>query len=351
MKKNLMKAMLAIAVLLVGSTSVSAKSWRVNPNPNMKANFTDINAAMANAEVVAGDTIYLDPGATITTEQTISKQVVVVGTGIFFTDQPHGEAKIASNLKITAANAKVEGLYITGETRVNASYVTLERCRMDGVIWGNQTTCMNATIRQCYINNRINGYGISDNRSANWLIENCYVSLNYYDYPPIEFLFSATIKNCYIVNWGAYSSSRGCNECIKNCNNITLVNNVINSQRYRNHILYNCGSYTCVGNVFSCAESEYPALVETNVFLDTNDIHNIVFNASKPNDLWLELREDSPAKGIGVGGVDAGPRGGLTPYVFSGYPQGRPYFKAATVSPVAKDGKVSVKLNLKMQDE
>lgn len=351
MKKNLMKAMLAIAVLLVGSTSVSAKSWRVNPNPNMKANFTDINAAMANADVVAGDTIYLDPGTTITTDQTISKQVVVVGTGFFFTDQPHSEAKIAADLIITAGSAKVEGLYITKMTRIKASYVTLERCRMGNDILGNQATCVNATIRQCYINGYIIGYGRDDNRSANWLIENCYMSINYHDYPNVENLFSATIKNCYIANWGDYSSSRSRNECIKYCNNLTLVNNVINSQRYRNHILYDCGSYTCVGNVFSCAESEYPALVETNVFLDTNDIHNIVFNISKPNDLWLELCEDSPAKGVGVDGVDAGPRGGLTPYVFSGYPQGRPYFKAATVSPVAKDGKVSVKLNLKMQDE
>lgn len=351
MKKNLMKTMLAIAVLLVGSASVSAKSWRVNPNPNMKANFTDINAAMASEEVVAGDTLYLDPGATITTEQTISKEVVVVGTGFFFTDQPHNEAKIAAHLNISAANAKVEGLYITGETRVKASYVTLERCRMGNTIYGDKGTCVNATIRQCFIDGKISGYGRSDNRSANWLIENCYVSRNYYDHPSVEDLFSATIKNCYIANWGDYSSGRNYNECIKYCDNLTLVNNVINSQRYRNHILYNCGSYTCVGNVFSCAESEFPALVETNVFLDTNNIHNIVFDTSKPNDLWLELCEDSPAKGVGVDGADAGPRGGLNPYVFSGYPQGHPYFKAATVSPVAKDGKVSVKLNLKMQDE
>lgn len=351
MKKNLMKTMLAIAVLLVGSTSVSAKSWRVNPNPNMKANFTDINAAMANEEVVAGDTLYLDPGVTITTEQTISKEVVVVGTGFFFTDQPHGEAKIASNLKITAANAKVEGLYITGETRVNASYVTLERCRIGGSVYGNQATCVNAIIRQCQIERMISGYGSSDNRSANWLIENCYMSCNYTDLPTFENLFSATIKNCYIVNWGWYGSSDSYNVCLKYCNNLTLVNNVINSQRYKNHIFYGCGSYTCTGNVFSCADTYLPALVETNVFLDSNDIHNIVFDTSKPAPFWLELREDSPAKGVGVDGVDAGPRGGLTPFVFNGYPQGRPYFKAATVSPVAKDGKVSVKLNLKMQDE
>lgn len=349
MKKNLMKTMLVIAVLLVGSTSVSAKSWRVNPNPNMKANFTDINAAMASEEVVAGDTIYLDPGATITTEQTISKEVVVVGTGFFFTDQPHSEAKISSHLNISAANAKVEGLYITGDTRVKASYVTLERCRMGGAIWGNQTTCMNATIRQCHINVGIHGFGSSDNRSANWLVENCLISGSDYR-NTISDLFSATFRNCYVINW-YNNSNRGYAECFSYCNNLTLVNSVVNSATHKNHILYGCDRYTCSGNVFSCAESEFPALVETNVFLDTNNIHNIVFNTSKPNDLWFELREDSPAKGIGVGGVDAGPRGGLTPYVFSGYPQGRPYFKAATVSPVAKDGKVSVKLNLKMQDE
>ena len=346
-----MKAMLAIAVLLVGSASVNAKSWRVNPNPNMKANFTDINAAMASEDVVAGDTIYLDPGTTITTAQTISKEVVVVGTGFFFTDQPHSEAKIAADLNITADNAKVEGLYITGVTRVKASYVTLERCRMGDNIEGNHATCVNTTIRQCYINDYIFGYGKTDNRSANWLIENSYIYISYQDYPAVKNLFSATIKNCYIVNGGGYGSSRGYNECFSSCNNLTLVNSVVNSSRYKNHILYSCGSYTCVGNVFSCAETDLPTLVETNVFLNTTGLEATVFDTSKPNDLWLELCEDSPAKGVGVDGIDAGPRGGLTPYVFSGYPQGRPYFKAATVSPVAKDGKVSVKLNLKMQDE
>lgn len=350
MKRNLKKAMLAIAVLLVGSASVNAKSWRVNPNPNMKANFTDINTAMASADVVAGDTIYLDPGTTITTEQTISKQVVVVGTGYFFTDQPHNEAKIAAALNITADNAKVEGLYITGETRVKASYVTLERCRMGGTIYGNKATCVNATIRQCYTNNGMSGYGKTDVRSANWLVENCYLGGSA-DHNIISNLFSATFKNCYVHNWNSYTSQRSYAECFANCDNLTLVNSVVNSSRYKNHILYSCGSYTCVGNVFSCAETDLPTLVETNVFLNTTDLEATVFDTSKPNDLWLELREDSPAKGVGVDGVDAGPRGGLTPYVFSGYPQGRPYFKAATVSPVAKDGKVSVKLNLKMQDE
>lgn len=346
-----MKTMLAIAVLLVGSASVNAKSWRVNPNPNMKANFTDINAAMASEEVVAGDTIYLDPGATITTEQTISKEVVVVGTGFFFTDQPHSEAKIAAALNITADNAKVEGLYITGETRVKASYVTLERCRMGGTISGNKATCVNATIRQCYINGRVYGYGKTDIRSANWLVENCYIGGDG-NYDQISDLFSATFRNCYVRNWSSSNSSRSYAECFSNCNNLTLVNSVVNSSRYKNHILYACDRYTCSGNVFSCAETDLPTLVGTNTFLDTTNIEGTVFYAgSKPNDLWLELREDSPAKGVGVGGVDAGPRGGLTPYVFSGYPQGRPYFKAATVSPVAKDGKVSVKLNLKMQDE
>lgn len=136
---------------------------------------------------------------------------------------------------------------------------------------------------------------------------------------------------------------------MRNCANITLVNNFIISN-VKDRIFYSVDNISCTGNVFSCAETTYPQFADNNVFINSNDMY-LVFTPNKPNDLFLELREDSPAKGVGVGGVDAGPRGGLTPYVFSGYPQGRPYFKAAAVSPVAKDGKVSVKLNLKMQDE
>lgn len=349
MKTNIMKAMVAIAVLLSGSVSVDAKSWRVNTNTNIKANFVDINAAMASEDVVAGDTIYLDPGCAISTEQTISKEVVVVGTGYFFTDQPHSMSLLINALNITAANVKVEGLHIKGETRIRANYVTLERCRMESHIWGNQAQCINATIRQCHINGRIYGYGSTDSRSANWLIENSYVYQGDYNYGTIQNLFNITVKNSFIRHTHTSTSSYYYSHVFYDCNNISLVNNVLMSGA-KDRIFFGCTNYAGSGNVFSCSETAYVTLTESNVFLNSNDV-NLVFSGGKPNDRWLELCEDSPAKGAGIDGVDAGPLGGLTPYVFSGYPMGRPYFKAASVSPVAKDGKVSVKLNVKMQDE
>ena len=82
--KQIFKAALAAAVLtFVGAQTVSAKSWRVNNNSTKKANFVDINAAMASADVVAGDTLYLDPGCVMASSQTISKAVTVIGTGYF----------------------------------------------------------------------------------------------------------------------------------------------------------------------------------------------------------------------------------------------------------------------------
>ena len=82
--KQIFKAAVAAAVLtFVGAQTVSAKSWRVNNNSTKKANFVDINAAMASADVVAGDTLYLDPGSVLASAQTISKAVTVIGPGYF----------------------------------------------------------------------------------------------------------------------------------------------------------------------------------------------------------------------------------------------------------------------------
>ena len=62
---------LLVLSFLAYATPSSAKSWRINNNVAKNPDFTDINAAMASADVVAGDTLYMDPGCSLTTEQTI----------------------------------------------------------------------------------------------------------------------------------------------------------------------------------------------------------------------------------------------------------------------------------------
>ena len=54
---------LLVSLLVTGVTmQLSAATWRLNPNPEAKADFTSIADAMADDRVNEGDELLLDPG-------------------------------------------------------------------------------------------------------------------------------------------------------------------------------------------------------------------------------------------------------------------------------------------------
>ena len=151
--KQIFKAALAAAVLtFVGAQTVSAKSWRVNNNSTKKANFVDINAAMASADVVAGDTLYLDPGSVLASAQTISKAVTVIGPG-YFLQNGMVAATINNTVNITAEGTKLNGVYVNGGVNIQANNITLERCKINSRVVAYKGTRYGLTVLQCFINN------------------------------------------------------------------------------------------------------------------------------------------------------------------------------------------------------
>lgn len=64
--KTTLRFAFSFALLMGSAVSAEAKSWRINSDASKKPHFTDINAAMSSSSVVAGDTLYLDPGTNIT---------------------------------------------------------------------------------------------------------------------------------------------------------------------------------------------------------------------------------------------------------------------------------------------
>lgn len=83
MNKTFLTTALSAALLFAGGQQADAASWRINSNANRHAHFTSINAAMSSADVVAGDTLYLDPGFTLTDNQNVTKRVTIIGGGTF----------------------------------------------------------------------------------------------------------------------------------------------------------------------------------------------------------------------------------------------------------------------------
>ena len=341
MKTTSMKKLLAVALLILTATAIQAKSWRINNDATKAPDFTDINAAMASAEVVAGDTLYLDPGTNLSAAQTVSKEVVVVGVG-HGGNRPYTRATISGKVTVTAPNARLLGLYITGEVSINAQYVTLERCRIENIIYSSGTSCQYATFRQCYVTKTLNddsaikGQGKASNNSANWTIENSVVDI--YVGKCFTDFYQATVQNNVLLttkHW-AYDEP-----ALKSLGNSYIANNIIINRSVANKAIEDV-SGTVTNNVLS---QDYSS--ETNHVTNSTST-GVVFTGAFQS---YALIENSPAAGYGTDGTDCGIFGGSYPYVADGLPQGHPYYEKAAISSRANNDKVNVSLKIKMQNE
>ena len=151
MKRIKLSAAMTAILFGLSLNTASAKSWRVNHDTTTGANFASINDAMSakdtdgNDLVVAGDTLYLDPGLITSATATINKRVTIIGTGYLRTSSPHQFAKISHNLTITAEGTKVEGVYIHALLYLHAPNITIERCYIVGRITSTSENCKKHT--------------------------------------------------------------------------------------------------------------------------------------------------------------------------------------------------------------
>ncbi len=330
-------AALMAAVALCAATTVSAKSWRINHNAQMKPHFLDINAAMASDEVQAGDVLYLDPNTTLSNTQNITKQVTIVGTGWGGGDVNYAKAIISGTLNIRAAEAKVIGMYLTGQINIGADYVTMERCRITNAIRTDGYNCKYATIRNCYMDGNgetIYGNGRTSTYTAFWTIENCIINKWSWDSRCISSLFSATIRNNLLIANGQYST-------LAYLGNANVTNNIIIQLNASYNTIQDCDG-TFQKNVIS---QDFEA---TNNFIIDHSLASVLTCDFES----YNLVEGSPAIGGGTDGTDVGIFGGLYPYVATnGLPKGYPYYTRNIVGAKAVDGKVNVSLNVKIENE
>ena len=330
-------AALMTAVALCAATTVSAKSWRINHNPQMKAHFIDLNAAMASDEVQAGDVLYLDPNTTLSNTQDVTKQVTIVGTGWGGGEVNYARAVISGTLNIRAAETKIVGLYMTGNIYICADYVTMERCRITSYIYSSGQNCKYATIRNCYIDGSgeaITGQNRTSTNSAYWTIENCIINRWNWSSRCISNLYSATIRNNLLIANGQYST-------LAYLGNANVTNNIIIQLSASYNTIQDCDG-TFQKNVIS---QEYET---ANNFIVDHDLTSVLTGDYES----YTLVEGSPAIYGGTDGTDVGIFGGLYPYVATnGLPKGYPYYTRNIVGAKAVDGKVNVSLNVKIENE
>lgn len=346
------KAASVVALLLLSSTA-NAKSWRIHNDAKYHPHFTDINAAMSSAEVQAGDTLYLDPGCTLLSEQTITKAVTIIGNG-YFLQNGMVSATIGAPTYINADNAKLMGVSFGSYVYIKANNITLERCRVYGPIRHNSRTCYGLNVLQCYIVSSSSSsalYGSSSYPFRNATIKNNIIMWMYTSssssLAAIEYVYASEISNNYI----AAEKLTSARFVLRNITGSQIYNNIIKNTQYPDYVFshsdasHNNAFYN---NVVSATEGTFSNVTDI-VWLGTSDF-SAVF-AEGAYDAAFRLKEGSPAKGAAADGGDCGPYGGATPYVEGGIPLYHPFINDITVSAKPVNGKIKLNLNAKMQNE
>lgn len=325
----------AVAFVMLAMASVCfARSWQVNNNPNVIADFTDINAAMSSADVVAGDTLYIGAGCVIQSAQTISKTVTVIGAGWNYSDSPIIDGRINSNLTITAAGVKVLGLWVTGWIKPCANDITIERCRFSSLSnWGREQYIYNVKILSSYTG-RIHANINYTKYNIGWEIIGNVIVCNE-DNGALYGINTATVENNVIIY--KYNSNRGVFTYAIDSN---IKNNIIiyTEADKINDILYGCDRCVFNNNVLS-ASSGY----EGNMLLGSNDITTVFkCTGSVVSGEYYSLKEGSPAIGAGEGGIDCGAMVGAYKFVPFGRPDNIPVIKELVVPSTPTNGEINV---------
>ncbi|MEO9022508.1 MAG: hypothetical protein ABI237_08275 [Ginsengibacter sp.] len=327
------------ALLFIVSQNANAKIWRVNNNLGINADFTDLPAAVTAA--AAGDTLMVEASATSYSGPTLTKKLIIIGTGYYFTDavpNPKTQANInVANIGAVTFDPGCAGSVVEGCTTssifLNESNVTLQRDNVtDAYVYIAQednSVCNNDTIRQ----NVIYGLraGTPTGKATNLLVYN-----NIFIGSAMQASNVNNISGYFINNDFMYGGALS-------CENFTFQNNIfvqasfgsyLSSNSFFNNIADNTGIPTGNGNQLSVNLDK--------VFVGYSS------GTGFSSDGRYKLKAGSPAIGAGkLNGVtvDCGAFGDSAPYVLSGIPS-IPSIYVLTVPTSVPSGATSMNITI-----
>jgi hypothetical protein len=313
---------LSLLVLVSGiSVATQAKSWRVNNNVGVVADFTSLGAAINSTDVKNGDTVYVEPSATkyAGSGATLSKKLIIIGPG-YFLDPAHatnpgngGLQAVPQEAEVNyfyvaagASGSKIMGINLDGTYFRGADNVTYERVRFTGSFHFESGVNTNITVRKCYFSNSVALYSGSGATLSNFVCENNIFTYN------SQFNLPILIGSGNIVRNNTFYNSNSTLVVV----NAYFVNNIVASTTP--FTLTNC---TIKNNLFQ-VNQVLPGTATNN---QVNVIMNDIFVGTGSIDARVKLKPGSLASGAGltVGTVvspDCGAFGATDPYVLSGIP-------------------------------
>ena len=340
------KIILSLLSLLVAVGSAEAKSWKVGPSSVTGMDFASINAAMESPEVAKGDTLYLDQYYNENDIQTVSKQVVIIGTGYdtSLTDE-QVVATLTNTLELKANGVTVKSVKLYIAEFYNQE-CTLDRCMITSTIQTKSSTAGMNHVYSCYVDGIVTGY--SESSYSKMDIQNCFLKFGSTS-DNIHFLTSSIIRFNTIIStspWKTYY-------CISRVDNTDISNNILlhidgpdsdidsksGDTGSGNSIEHNILSRTTALNYFpnnkiGFGESSSELFTQTGNYSD-----------------YYKLAENSAALGYATDGGEVGCHGGMFGCPAGGRPQYIPYFSKVTVGSVSNEGKLPVSVTIKIQDK
>ena len=266
----------------------------------------------AHDAAAAGDIIQVEPSGVDYGFAIIDKNVSIVGPGYFLDPTTQNVGLQANPLPATLRQLFIKaggaGAYIAGLTvgfyRVEASNVTIQRCRITQALYVNDTgqngttaqTLTGIIVKQNYIDARtfisVNNFGVD-----NLLIVNN--------------IFPNGTSLATNFNGGFFN----------NVVPLTAVNSVLNNFTVANN--YFDAALDGVGNTLSnniSASSSFPTTNGNQANVPQSAVF-VLAPGTTAFDGWYVLKSGTnPARGAGQGGTDVGIFGGNTPYKLGGLP-------------------------------
>jgi|GEM_PF-1996156 len=304
-----MSRMTIVLISLLYCSICMASVWHVNQDTTVYADFTQINDAIADPEVVDGDTLYIYGNPSSYSPAVVNKSLTLIGTGYHLASNPGLQANTLSarpdNLNITAPNVCLMGLDIRTSLDVNASDTAVIGCSL----YNTRINASNALFAGCYFKLK-SGYSsdtVQLSNAINTIFSNCIFEANN-GFHSLKVPSSSSATLCYSVIRGTV--------------------NLANTDCY-NNIVFKDPSW---GLGWTCSTSEHH-----NVFVDRPDLDwdtvvdgtdNLLdyagplFGQSDSPDGKYELLDDPAnlALAAGVWGDECGIFGDSNPYILSGIP-------------------------------
>lgn len=307
MKKFLALSLCAVAV----SVAAEAKTWRVNNSVGANADFSSASAAINAAS--AGDTLHLEGSAIDYGSLSVSKKLVIRGTGYFLNETPPNP-KTQHNKNVSFCNsiylyAGSKGSVVEGMTAYSVylkdSLLTLQRNNISNVQLSDSRDIAGDTIRNNYIG------GISLN-SGSYKTRGLFVYNNIIQAISFSASLAANVDG-FAINNTFYGNNSF------TTNNFIYQNNIFNSSDFGNYRQANTFlNNVSVDNKLPSGNGNITGASMASLFVGG------ATGTGYSSDGRYMLKAGSPAIGAGVlngVAVDCGAFGGPAPYVLSGMPQ------------------------------